>query len=94
MDRKVYKEIAMRKKMNLRIRRVFFSLPKPDLPPCWDFAVFRNIFIFESEREKVRSDVWRWEEELMQDRRGAIMTGKRVFLYSVSTTLMKYLQAI
>lgn len=69
----------MRKEMNLQIRKVFFSTPKPDLLPYWAFAVFRNIFIFELEREKVRSEVWRREEELMQHRRGATMEGKECF---------------
>lgn len=74
----------MKKEMHQNI--VFFSPPKPDLPPCWDFAVFRNIFIFELEREKVGSEVWRREEELMQDRRGAIMGGKSVFVFSQDST--------
>lgn len=70
----------MRKEMNLRIRRVDFPSP---LLPCWDFAVFRNIFIFKLEREKVRSEVWRREEELMQDIRGAIIWGKKeCFVFS------------
>lgn len=53
----------------------------PDLPARWDFAVFRNIFLFELEREKVRSEVWRREKELMQDIRGAIIGGS-IFVFS------------
>lgn len=71
----------------------FFTPTKPDLPPCWDFDVLKNIFFFELERRKVRDEGWRRDEELVQDRIGATMGGG-LFLCSVRTTLMKYLWAI
>lgn len=47
---------------------------------CYNaLTVFRKKIIFELEREKVRSEVWRKEEELIQDRRETIMVGKECF---------------
>lgn len=71
-------EIGMTKEMNLRIRGVDFSTSQIC---CHDGTFFRNIFLFELEREKVRSEVWRREEELMQDIRGATIGGS-FFVFS------------
>lgn len=79
LDRKVGGDRNEEGNESANQRGGFFHMP--DLPPRWDFAVFRNIFLFELEREKVRSEVWRREKELMQDIRGAIIGGS-IFVFS------------